>query len=212
MASLNREKKRILFVEDDEDSWELVTFGLAECVVVCARDCNEGLRLARAGYFDLYLLDNWLPDGTGIELCRAIREFDPHTPVLFYSAAAYACDKREAARAGAQMYLTKPVHTNELSRVVTRLISATSKSVFEARRAEIAAVREEWAIRQAENAEQMEREMEKCLRSKEKALRDIAQSAFLAAGGTRGEFARRWPSVLTEEVRHRRTSDTASGH
>jgi DNA-binding response OmpR family regulator len=208
----NREKKRILFVDDDQDNWELVALDLAECVVVCARNFNEGLRLAQAGYFDLYLLDNWLPDGTGVELCRAIREFDPHTPVLFYSAAAYACDKREATRAGAQMYLTKPVQPNELSLAVTRLISATSKSVFEARLAEIAAVRKEWAIQRAENAEQMEREREKRQRSKEKALRDIAQSAFLTAGGTRGEFARRWLSLLTEEVRDRRTSDAASGH
>jgi DNA-binding response OmpR family regulator len=201
MVNSNGLKKRILFVEDDEDNWEIVAFQLEECVVVCARDFNDGLRLARQGYFDLYLLDTCLPDGTGVELCRAIREFDPHTPVLFYTAAAYASDIKKASHAGAQAYLVKPVHPNELSRVVTTLISATPKMVFEARRAEIAAVREEMAIQRAENAERMEREIDKRLRSKEKALRDKAQIAFITAGGTRGAFAREWLSVFKEEVR-----------
>jgi DNA-binding response OmpR family regulator len=211
MMNSNRLKKRVLFVEDDEDNWEIVALNLADCVVVCARDFNEGVRLARIGYFDLYLLDNWLPDGTGVELCRAIRKFDPYTPVLFYSACAYACDIQKGLRAGAQDYLVKPVHPNELGLAVTSLISATSKSVLEARRAEIAAVREEWAIQRAKNAEQMERDMEKRLRAKEKVLRDKAQIAFIAAGGTRGDFAREWLSVFSEEVRGARAPAAASG-
>jgi DNA-binding response OmpR family regulator len=43
----------------------------------------------------LYILDCWSPDKSGVELCRAIREFDPHTPILFYSATAYAKDIQE---------------------------------------------------------------------------------------------------------------------
>jgi DNA-binding response OmpR family regulator len=190
----------------------MVAVNLAEFMVVCARDLNEGLRLARTGYFDLYLLDNLLPDGTGLELCRAIREFDPYTPVLFYSAAAYTRDIGEASHAEAQAYLVKPVHPDELSRTVMGLISATPKSVFEARQAEIAAVREEMAIQLAKNKERMESDNEERQRAKEKALRNKAQFAFLAAGGTRGDFARRWPSVLTQEVRGQRNSDGGSGH
>jgi DNA-binding response OmpR family regulator len=201
MVNCHRVKKRILFVEDDEDNWEIAAYCLEDYALICARDFKEGLRLARLGYFDLYLLDNCLPDGTGVELCRAIRKFDLYTPVLFYSAGAYASDIQRALQAGSQAYLVKPVHPNELSRVVTSLISATSKSVFEARRAEIAAVREELAIQRAENAEQMERETEKRLRSKEKMLRDKAQLAFIVAGGARGAFAREWLSVFKEEVR-----------
>jgi hypothetical protein len=44
---------------------------------------------------------------------------------------------------------------------------------------------------------------EKRLRAEEKLMRLKAERAFLNAGGARGESARRWPSVLTEEVRHR---------
>jgi hypothetical protein len=73
-------------------------------------------------------------------------------------------------------------------------------------------VREELAIRYRENAELKRSAGEKRLRAEEKLMRLKAEKAFLDAGGTRGEFARRWPSVFTEEVRGQRKSDAASGH
>jgi DNA-binding response OmpR family regulator len=212
MINSNREKNRILLVEDHEDAREIAAFVLEEYALICARNFDEGLRLARCGYFDLYILDNWLPDGNGIELCRLIREFDPHTPILFYSAAAYAHDLRAAYSAGAQEYFVKPVSFGELSQAVAQLISAAREKAIEARRAEIAAVREELAIRQVENAKRMKKAKQKYLRSKEKALRLKAERAFLAAGGARGDFAREWPSVFIEEVRGDRTPAAARGN
>ena len=117
-------RKRILLVEDYDDSRDLATLTLIEYTLTCAQNFNEGLRLARQGGFDLYILDNWLPDKSGVELCRAIREFDMRTPILFYSAAAYAKDVQEGLRAGAQAYLVKPVLPDELRRTVAQLISA----------------------------------------------------------------------------------------
>jgi hypothetical protein len=90
--------------------------------------------------------------------------------------------------------------------VVARLTSVPPETAFEARRAESAAIREELAIQQAENAERVEKAKEKNLRAKEKALRLKAEMAFLMAGGARGDFAREWPSVLLEEVRGARAS------
>ena len=211
MMNSNRERKRILLVEDEEDAREFAAIILAEHTLICARNFDEGSRFAYLRYFDLYILDNWLPDGSGIGLCRAIRQFDPHTPILFCSAAASTRDIREAMRAGAQEYLIKPVIPDTFKQAVARLLSSTHEKAFEARRAEIAAVREELAIRQAENAERLEKTKQKRLRAEEKALRDKALIAFLAAGGTRGDFGREWPSVFTEEVRGVRTSNAASG-
>ena len=116
-------RKRILLVEDYEDLRDLTTLTLTEYTFSCARNFNEGLLLARQGGFDLYILDNWLPDKSGVELCRAIREFDSDTPILFYSAAAYAKDVQEGLLAGAQAYLVKPVIPGELRQAVARLIS-----------------------------------------------------------------------------------------
>jgi CheY-like chemotaxis protein len=212
MASFNRERKRILMVEDQEDSWEIVSFQLSECKLTFARDFDEGLSLARRGYFDLYILDNWLPRGSGIGLCRAIREFDPHTPILFYSAAAYEYDIQEALRSGAQAYLVKPVKSDDLERMVAKLTSPAAGRDFEAWQAEIAAVREELSIRYNEQARRMKGARDRHLRAEEKLMRLKAEKAFLDAGGTRGEFARRWPSVFAEEVRCQRTANAASSH
>jgi DNA-binding response OmpR family regulator len=197
-------------VEDQEDAQEIAEFSLEEYTLICACDFNEGLRLARLGYFDLYILDNWLPGGNGIELCRAIRKFDPHTPVLFYSACAYTRDLQMAFSAGAQEYLTKPVRFDDFTRAVARLTSVSPETAFEARRVEIAAIREELAIRCTENAERVERAKKKYLRAKEKALRLKAEMAYLAAGGARGDFAREWPSVFLEEVRGDSTTTAVS--
>jgi DNA-binding response OmpR family regulator len=212
MVSFHRQKKRILFIEDHEDAWEIVELTLAECKLTFARTFDGGLRLARQGYFDLYIIDNWLPDGSGIGLCRAIREFDPYTPILFYSAAAYERDIQEALRSGAQAYLVKPVKTEDLEQAVAKLTSIASRRDSEAWRAEIAAVREELAIRYNEQARRMKDARDRHLRAEEKLMRLKAEKAFLDAGGTRGEFARRWPSVFTEEVRGQRKSDAASDH
>jgi DNA-binding response OmpR family regulator len=211
MMSSSRERKRILLVEDEEDAREIAALSLEEYTLICARDFGDGRRLARQGYFDLYIIDNWLPDGNGVELCRLIREFDPHTPILFYSACAYRRDLQAAFSAGAQAYLIKPVSSDEITQVAARLTSVPPETAFEARRAESAAILEELAIRQAENAERVEKAKEKTLRAKEKALRLKAERAFLAAGGARGDFAREWPSLFLGEVRSARTSAAWSG-
>src|SRR5262245_36460861 len=211
MMNSKREKKRILWVEDDEDCWEIVALKLPEYKFTFARDFDKGLRLARWGYFDLYILNNWLPDGSGIGLCRIIRVFDPYTPILFYSAAAYECDVQEALRSGAQAYLVKSVKPDDLEQAVVRLTSPVGSRDSEAWRAEIAAIREELAIRYAENAGRMESAREKRLRAEEKLMRLKAERAFLAAGGTRGDFAREWPSVLLKVVRGPSTSEAVSG-
>jgi DNA-binding response OmpR family regulator len=199
MTNSNLGKKRILFVEDEEEAQELVSFYLTDHSLVIARDFAEGLRMARQRYFDLYILDNWLPGGTGIELCHLIREFDPYTPVVFLSAVAFERDVRDALNAGAQIYITKPSDLDELKLAVTRLISAASERAIDARLAEFAAIREELAVR-SEGAKM------KLIRAEEKALRAKAKLAFLAAGGARGDFARLWPLMYLylREVRNRR--------
>jgi len=118
------EKHRILYVEDHEDTREMVKIilGKNEFDVITAASIEDGVRLAQDQPFDLYLLDLWLPDGIGLELARAIREVDNETPIVFFSAAAYETDRFEAMQAGAQAYLTKPVNPSELCRVISSLI------------------------------------------------------------------------------------------
>src|SRR5262245_50355471 len=146
--------RRILLVEDDEDARDLVRLNLNGCLFKIARDFNEGIRFARQQYFDLYILDNLLPDGTGIELCKQIREFDPYTPVIFMSALAYDYDINEALSAGAQMYITKPTDYEDLQWAVLQLISVAHDNAFQARLAELAVVREELSLQYREKSQQ----------------------------------------------------------
>ena len=121
---------RILYTEDDADTRELVTvvLGRENCQVIATGSHVEALRLAQAEQFDLYLLDNWIPGISGVRLCQLLREVDQHTPVLFYSGAAYEKDKARAMASGAQGYLVKPVDGDELAAEVLRLISESRQS------------------------------------------------------------------------------------
>ena len=115
---------RVLYIEDHEDTRELVTLVLEQrsYEVVTGSTIESGIALAGSQAFDLYVLDSWLPDGSGLDLCRQIREFDKATPILFYSAAAYEIDKDQALDCGAQAYLIKPSQPSELCNLVTSLI------------------------------------------------------------------------------------------
>jgi len=119
--------KRILCIEDDDDTREMLRLLLASSgyEVVCAGTVADGLAIASAeGGFALYLLDNWLPDASGVEACKRIRRFEPTTPIVFCSAAAYDGDREKALEAGAHAYLVKPVAVETLVQTIGRLIRA----------------------------------------------------------------------------------------
>ena len=120
---------RILCTEDDLDTRDMIGIILRGegFEVVCSESSQKSLELARTQPFDLFLMDNWTPGLSGNQLCRAIREFDAKTPILFYSGAAYENDKEAARASGAQGYLVKPVSCDDLVAEVVRLI-AESKS------------------------------------------------------------------------------------
>lgn len=121
-------KLRILFSEDHQDTREITCMILEKegFEVVCPDDSYEVLRLARDEKFAAYLLDSWTPGMNGIDLCRRIREFDPETPIIFYSAAAYDGDKRSAIAAGAQAYIAKPAAIDQLVNTIRAAIQEAS--------------------------------------------------------------------------------------
>ena len=103
------EAPRILFVDDHEDTRYLIThlLGAQGYEVAAAQSVEEGLQLARAGGFDLYLLDSRFADGTGKELCERLREFDEVTPIVFYSGETPE-QLRKALECHAQNFVMKP--------------------------------------------------------------------------------------------------------
>ena len=124
-------KARILCTEDDPDTRELIVWVLSDhgFEVTCTETAGHAVGLAKAQYFDLYLVDNWMPGLSGTELTEKLREFDVATPILFYSAAAYQTDKEAAHLAGAQGYLVKPAQNDELIAEVVRLIAGAKIAI-----------------------------------------------------------------------------------
>jgi two-component system response regulator RegX3 len=118
---------RILYVEDHDDTRDLLTLVLEgrDYEVTPARTIATALAIARQQTFDLVILDSWLPDGSGVDLCVGIRQFNARTPIIFYSAAAYEADRILALAAGAQGYLTKPAKLSDLCDLVSSLIHAS---------------------------------------------------------------------------------------
>lgn len=101
---------RVLCVDDDEDS-RLMLITLLRHALLEAKAVGtaaQALSSIQTERFDLYLLDSRLPDLDGFDLCRRMRDFDPDTPILFFSGAAYEADKKRGIEAGANAYVIKP--------------------------------------------------------------------------------------------------------
>jgi len=102
----------MLIVEDEATILELYStiFGFKKFEVLCVRDGEEALRIAREDNPDIILLDIQIPKINGMEVCRLIKS-DPamsHTKVLMLSGMSQHFDLQKALEAGADAYITKP--------------------------------------------------------------------------------------------------------
>ena len=114
----------ILYVEDTQDMRFLVEYNLQQegFAVTAVPTAEEGLAQARENSYALILLDIGLTDMDGLELCREIRQFNLHTPILFFTAYESLLDHQEAIRSGAQGCLRKPEDTARLAPAIRTLI------------------------------------------------------------------------------------------
>jgi len=108
--------KKILLVEDESHVVSFIRKGLTEegFEVSVALDGGTGLRMFHGGTFDVIILDIMLPDITGLEVCKAIREQDKLTPILFLTALGTAENVAIGLDSGADDYLVKPFKFIEL--------------------------------------------------------------------------------------------------
>jgi two-component system OmpR family response regulator len=122
-------RPHILYVEDDPDTREMVRLFLesAGFKVTAVEHPSVALKLFNQERYDVVLLDNWMPEITGIDLSLQIREIDNITPIIFCSGAATKSDADEALSAGAQYYLTKPFDPEDLIQIL-RLIIKTAET------------------------------------------------------------------------------------
>jgi DNA-binding response OmpR family regulator len=117
-------KARILIVEDED----LIRRGLVDALqhreyaASGVGDGEAGLREAKAGGWDLILLDVMLPKLDGFTVCERLRELGVGTPILMLTAKDAEDDKVRGLEAGADDYLTKPFGLKELMARVEALL------------------------------------------------------------------------------------------
>ena len=111
---------RILVAEDDLALSAGLCFELdtAGYLTVAAYSCAKARQLLEEDSFRLAILDVNLPDGSGFDLCREIREKQPQLPVIFLTANDLEEDVMRGFDLGADDYITKPFHIGILMRRV----------------------------------------------------------------------------------------------
>lgn len=107
---------RILIVEDEIGIANFLKQGLEEesYAVDVAHAGNEGLDLALSGSYDLLILDWMLPEKSGIEICTQFRKEYSLTPVIFLTAKDTVQETVFGLQIGANDYIKKPFHFEEL--------------------------------------------------------------------------------------------------
>lgn len=120
---------KCLVVEDDQRIADLVSKRLRSegFLVSCEREGELALDRLLREHFDVAILDIMIPGRDGLSVLRAIRTEGVHTPVLLLTARSSLVERVEGLEFGADDYLTKPFHIEELSARV-RALARRSKS------------------------------------------------------------------------------------
>lgn len=88
---------------------------------------SNGLGTARTTDYNLYLIADKLSEGTGIEFCEKLRQFDRQTPILFWSARVYERDRQSALEAGANVFLRKPCDYDAIPAIIFQLVDESQR-------------------------------------------------------------------------------------
>lgn len=113
---LSNMKQTVLIVEDDLDIAELIRVNL-EDMSLCTEHCADGtsaLKAALEGSYALIILDLMLPDISGLDVCRKVRDKKPEQSILMLTAKSSETDRVVGLELGADDYMTKPFSIREL--------------------------------------------------------------------------------------------------
>jgi DNA-binding response OmpR family regulator/CO dehydrogenase nickel-insertion accessory protein CooC1 len=130
--------EKILIVDDDLESVKLIGLMLQRrgYEITAAQAGSQALIKAETENPDLIILDVMMPDMDGFQVCRQLRAnpLTAHLPVLMFTAKTLVGDKVAGFQAGADDYLTKPVHPAELVSRVEALLQRSEVVHLEAKR------------------------------------------------------------------------------
>ena len=116
----------LLIVDDDAALAQLLALHFQDqgYDASVAGSCAAGLEALRAAAVDMVLLDQHLPDGTGLDLLRRLRSEDPELPVIMMTGVHDLDLAIQAIKEGALDFVHKPVKTQELEHVMGRALES----------------------------------------------------------------------------------------
>jgi two-component system cell cycle response regulator DivK len=124
-------KQKILIVEDNPLNMRLIEMILKanSYTLLKATDGEEALDIATRERPDLVLMDIRLPKMGGLEVAKRLRKNAAlsHIPIIALTAHAMKGDEEKAIEAGCDSYLSKPVNTRELPRLVADMLLLRQK-------------------------------------------------------------------------------------
>ncbi len=118
---------RVLLIEDDAATAQSIELMLkSEQMRVYTTDLGEeGIDLGKLYDYDIILLDLNLPDMSGFEVLTALRRGNIKTPIMIVSGLAGVQDKVKGLTLGADDYLTKPFHKDEMVARIVAIVRRT---------------------------------------------------------------------------------------
>jgi two-component system chemotaxis response regulator CheY len=118
--------KTILTVDDSASIRQMVSFTLKQAGynVVEGVDGQDGLSKAKTNQIDLVITDLNMPNMTGMELIRALRQENnfKYTPILMLTTESDDSKKMEGKQAGATGWIVKPFNPEQLLKVIQRVM------------------------------------------------------------------------------------------
>ncbi len=121
---MNKQPKKIIIFDDDEDILSICSYILEEqgWEVHTFTDCNNITEKVAGVLPDVILMDNWIPDAGGIVATQTLKKDEAlkHIPVVYFSANSDI--QLLADHAGAETYLAKPFDLEELERVINTVL------------------------------------------------------------------------------------------
>ncbi|MFN7115951.1 MAG: ATP-binding protein, partial [Saprospiraceae bacterium] len=126
----NADKPTILLIEDNADVVSyLVTFLQDDYQILIGSDGQQGIDLALHHIPDLIITDVMMPHKDGFEVCQTLKneERTSHIPIIMLTAKADMASKLEGLERGADDYLAKPFHKEELLIRVRKLLELRQK-------------------------------------------------------------------------------------
>ena len=124
MANFNKQRKRVLVVDDEENIRQILKEYLNEFgyEVTCAVNGQEALQIYKNGSFDVILSDLVMRPVDGLELLGEVKKVDPDAIFIMITGYPSIESALEAVKKGARDYITKPFNIEEIRLKMERVL------------------------------------------------------------------------------------------